>query len=135
MRLLGPPMMLPITLTADAPDRRHRPRLKLTYPLHLYRAGEAFRTETTTEDLSCEGFFCFTDSLFSPTETLECELLIPAEEQGEQAEHDILLHCRAQVVRVVLQADNVTFGVACRLSDYTIDREMVEETLAMEYAS
>lgn len=127
-------MMLPILSSSDAPDRRRRRRLRLAYPLRLYRSGEASRTETKTEDISCEGFFCVTDRRFSPFETLECELLIPVEEPGEPAERDIVLRCQAEVVRVVQQVDKAAFGIACRLSDYTIGSQLFERDAAMEYA-
>lgn len=127
-------MMLPIMLAGEAPDRRRRSRLRLAYPLRLYRLGEASRTETKTEDISCEGFFCVTDRRFSPSETLECELVIPGEEPGQAPEQDIILRCRADVVRVVPNADKTAFGVACRLADYTIGPEIMEPALAMECA-
>jgi len=127
-------MMLPILSSSDAPDRRRRRRLRLAYPLRLYRSGEAFRTETKTEDISCEGFFCVTDRHFSPFETLECELLIPFQEEGLPTEHDIILRCQAEVVRVVQHVDEAAFGIACRLSDYTIGPEIIDRALVMECA-
>lgn len=126
-------MMLPMLSSNDTPDRRRRRRLRLAYPLRLYRSGEASRTETKTEDISCEGFFCVTNHPFSPFETLECELLIPVQEEG-QPEYDIILRCQAQVVRVVQRVDDAAFGIACRLSDYTIRSEIIDRDLAMECA-
>jgi hypothetical protein len=126
--------MLPILLSSDVPDRRRRRRLRLAYPLRLYRSGDASRTETTTEDISCEGFFCVTDRHFSPFETLECELLIPLQEAGLTTDHDIILRCQAEVVRVVQRVDEAAYGIACRLSDYTIGSEMIDQDLAMECA-
>jgi hypothetical protein len=127
-------MMLPILSSSDAPDRRRRRRLRLAYPLRLYRSGDASRTETKTEDISCEGFFCVTNRHFSPFETLECELLIPVQEEGLPTEHDIVLRCQAEVVRVVHQVDEAAFGIACRLSDYTIGPEIIDRVMAMECA-
>jgi len=127
-------VILPMLLSSDAPDRRRRPRLRLAYPLRLYRSGEVSRTETKTEDISCEGFFCVTDRRFSPFETLECELLIPVQEAGVPTEHDIILRCKAEVVRVVQHVDEAVFGIACRLSDYTIGSEIVDRDLALECA-
>src|SRR5271165_1691075 len=131
-------MMLPVlsspVLHSDTPDRRRRRRLRLAYPLRLYRSGEVSRTETKTEDISCEGFFCVTDRRFSPFETLECELLIPVLEAGLPTEHDIILRCQAEVVRVVQGVDEAAFGIACRLSDYTIRSEIINQDLALECA-
>src|SRR5579863_5200999 len=98
--------MLPSVLTSEVTDRRRRPRLRLAYPLRLHRPGETSRIETKTLNISCEGFFCITDRIFSPRETLECELVILGEELRQPLEHNIILRCRAEVVRVVPQADD-----------------------------
>jgi hypothetical protein len=123
-------MLLPKTVTEDAPDRRRRPRLRLAYPVRLRHLGDEEPVETKTEDLSCEGFFCISDHLFSPHETVECELVIPSGEPCQPVpEHDIVLRCRAEVVRVVPAGPGGMFGVACRLADYFIDQEIVEGNL------
>ena len=112
-------MLLPIMFPSDSPDRRRRPRLRLAYSVRLQRPGEATSTDTKTEDVSCEGFFFLTDRRFSPRESLDCELVIPGEDPDWMAEHGIVLRCRVEVVRVVPQADE-SYGVACRLSDYSV---------------
>ena len=126
------PTMLAIVVKGDVPDRRRRSRLRLTYPLRLYRPGEVSRIETKTQDISCEGFFCITDRVFSPSEFLECELVIPSAELGQPLERDMILRCRAEVVRVVQQGGETAFGVACRLADYTIGRQRVEQDAQVE---
>ena len=123
---MGPDMLLPIFLTEDAVDRRRRPRLRLNYPLRLYRPGQAIRIDTRTENISCEGFFCITGCAFAPGEMLECELVIPNDELGQPPERDMILRCRAEVVRVVAIEGKTAFGVACRLADYTIGPLTVE---------
>lgn len=125
-------MLLPVFVTGDSPDRRRRPRLRLTYPLRLHRPGDTSQIETKTEDISCEGFFCITDHMFSPREFLECELVILGAELREPLERDMVLRCRAEVVRVVPRAGETVFGVACRLADYTIGRQIVERDLPVE---
>lgn len=128
-------MLLPIYLTSDVADRRRRPRLRLTYPLRLYRHGETFRVETRTEDISCEGFFCVVGRKYSVGEILECELVIPSDELGQSFGHDMVLRCRAEVVRVAPQADRAAFGLACRLADYTIGPQIVEHDVPVEVSS
>src|SRR5579863_4628734 len=93
------PMFLPETLTSDAPDRRRRPRFRLSYPIRLWQLGEATRLETKTIDLSCEGFFCSSERIVSLHQTLECELVISGD-TSQHPELDIILRCRAEVVRV-----------------------------------
>ena len=87
----------------------------------LYRGESGSRVQTRTEDISCEGFLCRTDAAFAPSETLQCELMIPWRLGEERSAGEFLvLHGRAEVVRVVSALDRSTFDVACRFSDYRI---------------
>lgn len=95
--------------------------------MRLQRSGESTATETKTEDVSCEGFFFITNRKLSPQETLVCELVIPGEDSDWPAEHGIVLRCRAEVVRVVARADE-SYGVACRVADYTVAHSATEES-------
>lgn len=115
-------------------ERRRRPRLKLAYPLRLYRPGEAFRTETVTENISCDGFFCVTRRAFHSGETLPCEVVIPGEKLGETSVEDMVLSCRAYVVRVVPWNGGTTFGVACRVMDYTIGALSTQRFAVVEWS-
>ena len=71
--------------------------------------------------------------MFSPSETLDCELLIVSKDQVWPSDHDMVLRCRAEVVRVVRRADRTLFGLGCRLSDYTIGPQRIQR-LAVELA-
>jgi hypothetical protein len=114
-------MPQPRVVTGDAPDRRRRPRFRLAYPVRLRQPGEAVGVETQTQDLSCEGFFCLSERSFSSYQTLECELIIAGRILGHPLEDVMVIHCRAEVVRVVPRSRGVAFGVACRFADYRID--------------
>jgi hypothetical protein len=129
-------MLMPKVMTGDAPDRRRRPRLRLAYPVRLRQPGEELRVETKTEDLSCEGFFCISEHVFAPHDTLECELVIRGDDPGPVVvEQNLVLRCRAEVVRVVPRGPSGTFGVACRFADYKIGRQSVDRDLTMEYSA
>jgi hypothetical protein len=122
-------------LTLDPPDRRRRPRLRLAYPLRLYRPGDDIQIGTETENISCEGFFFITDQVFFPREALDCDLEIPVE-TGD----GIVLCCRVEVVRVVPLTERTKLGVACRFTDYTVgyrtrDQGEVESALAAVLAT
>jgi hypothetical protein len=112
-------------------ERRRHPRLRLSYLLRLFRPGNSAGIETTTEDLSCDGFYCISDHPVQPHELIECELLIPSEQLGESSEPDLVLRCRAEVVRVVPDRLAPRFGVACRLEDYTINRNLTGRDMAV----
>lgn len=125
-------MLLTKVVTGVEPDRRRRPRVRLAYPIRLHQPGEGVRVEAKTEDLSCEGFFCISERVFPPHETLECELVIPSDKPGQLLEHDMVLRFRAEVVRVVPQGHGGAFGVACRFVDYTIARQIDARNLMLE---
>jgi hypothetical protein len=127
-----PFMLLPKLVTGDAPDRRRRPRLKLAYAIRLRRPGGEVLVETRTQDLSCEGFFYMSERAFLPHDKLECELVIPGDKPEQWLEQDIVLRCRAEVVRVEWQGSGGGFGVACRFADYTLDQQIVEQSLMLE---
>ena len=125
-------MLLTNVVTGAAPDRRGRPRLRLAYPIRLHQPGEEVRVEAKTEDLSCEGFFCISDRVFLPHDTLECELVIPSDKPGQPGEQSMVLRFRAEVVRIVPQDVDGAFGVACRFADYTIAQQIVARNLMAE---
>jgi len=106
-------------------NRRRYPRVRLSYLLRLFRPGQSAGIETQTEDLSCEGFYCISEHHILAHERIECELLIPGEQAGDPWESDLVLRCREQVVRVVPDPLELTFGVACRLEGYTVNRNIV----------
>jgi hypothetical protein len=108
-------------------DRRNRRRLKLPYLIVLQRLGEATKVHTTTENISSEGFYCVSEQPFSPNEEVDCEVVIP--DQGSarvELEHSIILHCKAEVVRVIADGLKPGYGLACRLRDYSVFRQAFE---------
>ena len=123
--------MLPTIVAGKAPDRRRRPRLMLAYPVRLSRVGNGSLVETKTENISCEGFFCITESFFSPREKLDCELMLTS--KGDQRmDEAIILHCQAEVVRVVKHKDNSAFGLACRVADYSVEFKLLQQRVARD---
>ena len=111
----------PASPTESAPDRRRHPRLRLSYLLRLFRPGDSAGIETTTEDLSCDGFYYSSVDPVLPGERIECELLIPGEQLSEPSKPDLVLRCWAEVVRVVPDQLARRFGVACRFENYAVN--------------
>jgi hypothetical protein len=112
------------------PDRRGRQRLKLPYSIVLHRMGETAGVQTATEYISSDGFFCISEQPFSPNEKLDCEVVIPNPDSGSLGGESIVLHCRAEVVRVVTDGIKPGYGLACRLNDYTVGRTILKQTRA-----
>jgi len=113
---------LQTAITDTHRDRRHRPRLRLSYSVRLSRPGGDFGIEARTENISCEGFFFISERPFLPHERLDCQLMIPDQQPGQASPGALVLHCRAEVVRIVPGGSRTQFGVACKLEDYSIDR-------------
>lgn len=62
--------------------------------------------------------------MLSMREKLECELVIPAtDDDAEVLEETIVLHLQAEVARVERLSGGSSFGLGCRITDYTIDCE------------
>ena len=99
-------------------DRRVRWRLKLPYSIVLHRLGEAAGVKTTVQDISSDGFYCISEQPFSPNEKLDCDLLIP---------DSLVLHCQAEVVRVVADGLKPGYGLACRLKDFKTGRQSLKQ--------
>jgi hypothetical protein len=70
-------------------------------------------TETYTEDVSADGFYCFTSHQFVVREVVSCQLAVTGDRSHTPREQDVLIEYRAEVVRVVRLPDQ-RFGVACR---------------------
>jgi len=123
--------MLPTIMTGEAVDRRRRPRLMLAYPVRLFRVGYGSRVETKTENISCEGFYCITESFFSPGEKLDCEMVLTSE-SARPFDDPIILRCHAEVVRVERHQESATFGVGCRVGEYTVECQRIPVILNHE---
>ncbi len=100
-------------------DRRNAARLRLTYTVSLSRPGESSGIVTKTENVSCKGFFCYSDRVFSPYEMLDCEMAIPGS-WGSFPTNDLVMSALVEVVRVTPLRAGRGFGVACRIESYMI---------------
>jgi hypothetical protein len=98
-------------------ERRKRKRIALHWPVYLYRDQAAPSVESTTENLTSNGFYCISKEPFQLGEQLECVIAIPAGAFG-YSEAPIRLQCRVKVTRVETQSEN--FGLGCCIEDYEL---------------
>jgi len=96
------------------PERRKRVRFRVHWPLLLRKEGQDTE-ETTTQDLSSEGFYCLSKQTFTVGETVSCALQIPTNDHGGKNSY---LVCRVLIVRVEERASGGEYGIACRTQDY-----------------
>ena len=98
-------------------ERRKRKRIALRWPIRLF--GEQLNplVESTTENLTSNGFYCVSKEPFAIGERLECVISIPAGSFGYAAS-PISLQCRVRVTRVEKERDG--FGLGCSIEDYDL---------------
>ena len=105
----------------DAWDRRLRPRLDLSYSLHVRRPRGMREVETQTVNVSSDGFYFSSTARFREQERVECEMVLPWRASFGSPQIELVLRGSARVVRVEFGRFGPQFGVACRLErDYSI---------------
>jgi hypothetical protein len=77
--------------------------------------------ETNTENLSSRGFYCFLETPLVPGEVITCDIAIPNYNTPNREVSSIV--CQAEVIRVEALGTVPGFGVACRILDFTLDRQ------------
>ncbi len=98
-------------------ERRKRKRIALHWPVRLFRHPNTSSVESTTENLTSNGFYCVSKESFQMGERLECVIAIPAGSFG-YSNSPIRLQCRVKVMRVENQRDG--FGIGCYIEDYDL---------------
>ena len=101
----------------SSPDRRKRKRVALHWPIRLFRGHEMRSIESTTENITSNGFYCLSQEPFRPGERLECIIVVPAGSYG-YSDAPICLQCRVRVTRVDDQPE--CFGLGCSIEDYDL---------------
>ena len=99
-------------------ERRKRKRVALHWPIRLFRSPTAASIETITENLTSNGFFCFSREPFELGERLDCIITIPPGSYNHSASSRVCLQCRVRVTRVEDQAEG--FGLGCYIEDYDL---------------
>ena len=98
-------------------ERRKRKRIALHWPIRLFRDSSSPSVESTTENLTSNGFYCISKEPFRLGERLECVIAIPMGSFG-YAGSPVSLQCRVRVLRVENQSDG--FGLGCYIEDYDL---------------
>lgn len=108
-----------------APHRRANVRLKLRWPVLLYRNGEALSVSARTENISGGGFYCVSPESFTPGERLDACIFLPRVDPTG-SNYSCLLRCEVEVVHVALHSQ-AGFGMGCRIHRYVFRRESVQQ--------
>jgi hypothetical protein len=101
-------------------ERRMCRRLNLRWRLRLSTPGLG-TVETRTENLSSRGFYCLLEAPLVPGDVVTCSITIPNYTSPDRKTFSIV--CQAEVTRVEAVGQSPGFGVACRILDFTLDRQ------------
>jgi len=101
-------------------ERRNQPRTELRVPLYLLSADKSDFTQVETENVSLDGFFCYTNVLFAPGEHISFLLLFPEIARDSHITKATCLQGVAEVTRVSFGRAQFEFGIGCRLATYRV---------------
>lgn len=95
----------------DIKERRYQRRAKVRWPVILFTRDQV--VSTFTENLCCQGFYCFSTVMVRPGERIQCKIELP---NGERAGAPVALLCRVKVVRVEVGLQ-LGFGLGCYIEE------------------
>jgi hypothetical protein len=98
------------------PERRRRVRSQVHWRVCFFRE-QAYRVETTTENLSSSGFHCFSPVPLTAGDLMTCVLSVPSHQPLNNG-RSLFLECKVRVVRVDPADERHFHGVACQIEDY-----------------
>lgn len=98
-------------------EQRNRTRVQVHWPVTFSGSSLSDVVETTTQNLSSEGFYCFAPTAFVPGELVICTFRVPSH-QPHDPESVLLLECQVRIVRVEPAADGDFYGIGCQIRDF-----------------
>ncbi len=99
------------------PEQRNRIRVQLHWPVTFSSPRLSTAVETTTQNLSSEGFYCLARTAFVPGELVVCIITVPSH-QPHNPENVAFLECRVRIVRVEPAKETGFYGIGCQIEDY-----------------
>jgi hypothetical protein len=101
-------------------ERRTRARHAVSWMIYLKRSHGDHPAESRTNNFTCRGFYCYTREAFVPGESIRCTIVVPTFD-SDLPHNVVSLECQATVLRVDA-LDPHTYGIGCRIDDYTVVR-------------
>jgi PilZ domain len=109
------------------PERRRRTRTPLRCPITLFRCNSTDAVESTTSNLSCEGFHCLVESEYLIGDQLTALLRIPAFDPSGK-EQSCTLSCLVRVIRVDACNREGIYGLSCAIDAYHLTHTQQMQT-------
>lgn len=100
-----------------AVDRRKRARLKLHWPLLLYREPRIAVLQAETEDISSSGIYFLSPTPLVCGEALRGDLMIPTHDPSG-TQRAWVLECRLRIARTDAIAERGVFGIGCHIEEF-----------------
>lgn len=98
-------------------DRRRRYRARVRWPVQFHRRNDSDFFATETQDLSSEGFYCRSKTVFAQGELVDCTLQVPAHRR-EAPGGMLPVKCKVRIVRVDEPDGQGLHGIGCHIEDY-----------------
>jgi PilZ domain len=100
-------------------ERRRRVRLPVQWPVYIWAPNTGAPVETTTTNLSSDGFHCLSPIPLEPGEIIGCTLTMPQiSNQGSGRRR--VLECQIRIVRLEPPNKDGNFGLACYIENFRI---------------
>jgi hypothetical protein len=115
--------------TTGQVERRRRVRTDVHWPVSLFCANTRAALETTTVNLSSEGFYCVVNSKLTVGEGLVALLRAPSYDPTGK-DRECVFRCEGRVLRVEPASVDGCFGIACRIEEYALARNVDGEPAA-----
>jgi len=113
-------------------DRRKNSRLPLQCPLVLWDPEDGSVLRTSTDNISCEGFYCSSPRSFAVGKRLEALLVVPCDGlSGNGTSRNLVLQCQVHVVRIDQKRVLPAFGVAFEIESFIVPATNVQDGLAL----
>ena len=104
-------------------ERRRSPRATLHWTLYLRCSGGVSPVRTEAINISRDGFYCLLNHPIRPGERIQCDIVVPTHSSQDPGDV-VYLRCSAQAVRVEKVRTGAEFGLACRVDNYCILRDI-----------
>jgi len=100
-------------------ERRRQKRVGLRCHVTFWNPREGTVTKGHTEDISCDGFYGMCGEPYVPGDELQATVEIPCMRLNGHDPSCVVLQCKVEVIRVILNSHADNFGMACRIRQYT----------------
>ncbi len=99
-------------------ERRRRSRIRVNLRVQFQPGKDRASFESTTHDISSDGFYCLTPTAFNPGDALACQITCPSH-APDNLNKPFVIKCDIRVVRCRQDTSTGLFGTACRIEEYS----------------